>query len=257
MTDPGERTLDLAAGPAEVVEWTGRGGGAPIVLLHEGLGSARLWRTFPETLAAATGRAVFAWSRHGYGRSAPAAQPRQPGYMHDEALVVLPEVLDHLQLEKPVLLGHSDGASIALIHAGAGHAVTAIVAIAPHVIVEEESLSGIRLAKERFETTDMPVRMARHHRDAESTFRGWNDVWLSGAFRDWNIEEYLPGISAPVLAVQAADDEYGTPDQLARIEAGVRGRFERLVLADGGHSPHLTRPAQVLEAIVGFLRTAP
>lgn len=253
MTEPYQRSVELSAGPVEVIGWPGRTGRAPLVLLHEGLGSARLWRSFPAELAARTGRATVAWSRHGYGGSAVVTESRRPTYMHDEARSVLPELLAVLGLSSPVLVGHSDGASIALIHAGAGHPVSGVVAIAPHVMVEERSLAGIRTARDRFETTDLRQRLGRHHLDPEATFRGWNDIWLSPSFRDWNIEELLPGITAPVLAVQAADDEYGTLDQLDRIGAGVGGPFERLVLPAGGHSPHVTRAGEVLEAVTGFV----
>lgn len=255
MTSPRERFITLDGGPVEVLEWPARSERAPVVLLHEGLGSARLWRSFPTELAAVTSRTVVAWSRHGYGSSAVVTSPRAPSYMHDEALAVLPRLLQKLRLDGPVLLGHSDGASIALIHAGAGHPVTGIVAIAPHVFVEEESLAGIRAARERFDTSDLAARLGRHHRDPEATFRGWNDIWLSPAFRDWNIEEYLPGISAPVLAVQSADDEFGTLAQLDRMEAGLGGPFRRLVLPEGGHAPHMSRPAEVTRAVVDFLET--
>lgn len=253
MTEPRPRSVQLTGGPVEVIEWPGRTGPAPLVLLHEGLGSARLWRSFPAELAARTGRATVAWSRHGYGGSAVVTESRRPTYMHDEGRSVLPELLAALGITAPVLVGHSDGASIALIYAGTGHPLSGIVAIAPHVVVEERSLAGIRAARDRFETTDLAARLGRHHLDPEATFRGWNDVWLSPSFRDWNIEALLPGITVPVLAVQAADDEYGTLDQLDRIGSGVSGPFERLVLPAGGHAPHVTREGEVLEAVTRFV----
>ncbi|HET6963303.1 MAG TPA: alpha/beta hydrolase [Acidimicrobiales bacterium] len=257
MTAPRERSVALSGGPVELIEWPGSATSAPLVLLHEGLGSARLWRSLPAELAERTGRTTVAWSRHGYGGSAVVTESRPPTYMHQEALVVLPELLAAVGLDAPVLVGHSDGASIALIHAGAGRPVSGIVAIAPHVMVEERSLAGIREARERFETTDLRNRLARHHRDPEATFRGWNDIWLSPRFRDWNIEEYLATITAPVLAIQAADDEYGTLDQVDRIGSAVAGRFERLVLPTGGHSPHVSRSGDVLEAVVRFVGGLP
>lgn len=250
-----DSVVPLHAGEVEVLEAPARPGmedAAPLVLLHEGLGSARLWRSFPWDLAAATGRRTVAYSRFGYGRSTPVTAPRLPSYMHDEALQVLPDLLERLGVERPMLVGHSDGGSIALIHAGAGHPVTGVVTIAAHVLVEERSLEGIRAARDRFATTDLPERMGRHHLDAPSTFRGWNDIWLSAGFRDWNIEGYLPAITAPLLVVQAADDEYGTLDQVDRIAAGVSGPVATLTLDGGGHAPHLTRPAEVVGAVVAF-----
>jgi pimeloyl-ACP methyl ester carboxylesterase len=249
-------TVVLPGGAVELVDLPaadGRDPAAPIVALHEGLGSVGLWRGFPEALAAATGRRTVAYSRVGHGRSAVSRRPHAPGYMHDEALVELPELLERRQLDRPILVGHSDGASIALIHAGSGGAaVTAVVAIAPHVFVEDRAVQAIRAARERYETTDLSARMARHHNDADATFRRWNDVWLSNAFRSWNIEGGLAGVDVPVLGVQAADDEYGTLEQLDRIEAAVTGPFQRLVLPDGGHSPHLAHPVEVVDAVARF-----
>ncbi|HET9690128.1 MAG TPA: alpha/beta hydrolase [Acidimicrobiales bacterium] len=253
-------TLDLAGTSIEVLDAAPRpdmAGAAPLVLLHEGLGSARLWRSFPWDVAAATGRRTVAYSRPGYGSSSVVTAPRTPRYMHDEAIHVLPAVLRGLGIERPVLVGHSDGASIALIHAGAAHPVTAVVAIAAHVLVEERSLEGIRAARHRFETTDLGARMGRHHRDPVATFRGWNDIWLSEEFRDWNIERSLPAITAPVLVVQAADDEYGTTDQVRRIAEGVAGPAQTLVLPGGGHAPHLTRSDEVCAAVTRFLADLP
>ena len=253
MTGYRELTVELDGGSVEVLAWSGDASLAPVVLLHEGLGSASLWRSFPVDVHKGTRRTVIAWSRHGYGFSEPTTRSRTVGYMHDEALVVLPSLLEHLSLDDPVLVGHSDGASIALLHAGSGHPVSAIVAIAPHVVVEDRSLVGIRAARERFDTTDLVKRMGRHHRDPVATFRGWNDIWLSEEFRAWNIEEFVEHITAPVLAIQAADDEYGTLEQISRIKARLPGRYEELVLSSGGHAPHASHPQVVLDSIVAFL----
>ena len=253
MTGYRELTVELDGGSVEVLAWSGDASLAPVVLLHEGLGSARLWRSFPVDVHKGTRRTVIAWSRHGYGFSEPTTRSRTVGYMHDEALVVLPSLLEHLSLDDPVLVGHSDGASIALLHAGSDHPVSAIVAIAPHVVVEDRSLVGIRAARERFDTTDLVKRMGRHHRDPVATFRGWNDIWLSEEFRAWNIEEFVEHITAPVLAIQAADDEYGTLEQISRIKARLPGRYEELVLSSGGHAPHASHPQVVLDSIVAFL----
>jgi pimeloyl-ACP methyl ester carboxylesterase len=254
-----EARVALSGGEVEVVDLAVERDGAarsPVVLLHEGLGSARLWRSFPEDLAARTGRRVIAWSRHGYGRSAPAALPRSPDYLHREAQVALAELLDRLAVPSPLLVGHSDGASIALIFA-ARAPVSGVVAIAPHVLVEERSLEGIRDARRRYRDGALRARLARHHDDPDATFWGWNDVWLSEGFRAWNIEACLPAVAAPILAVQAEDDPYGTLDQLDRIEAAVAGPVRRLVLVDGGHAPHVAHPGAVLDAVAEFAAGLP
>ncbi len=225
------------------------------MFLHEGLGSIDLWRDFPDAVRTALGgRAMVVYSRHGHGRSAPATMPRPATYMHHEADVVLPALRSALDIESPVLVGHSDGASIALLHAGAGHPVDAIIALAAHVFVEPESIEGISAVRATFESSDMGLRMGRYHDDAVATFRGWNDVWLSDDFRDWNIEGRLSGISVPVLAVQGTADEYGTVAQVDAIERGTGGRVERLVLDGVGHSPHREARARVISAIVDLLR---
>src|SRR5919199_2883114 len=219
-----------------------------LVFLHEGLGSVGLWRAFPERLAAATGRRALLYSRAGHGFSDVPGEPRTPRFMHDEALDVLPSVLAEAGISNPVLVGHSDGASIALIHA-ASHPVRALVLLAPHVFVEDLSVASIAEAREAFEGTDLRERMARHHRDAEATFRLWNDIWLAPEFRDWNIEDVLPTIACPLLVVQGERDQYGSLAQVDAIERGVPGPVERVIL-DCRHAPHLERPEETLEAVV-------
>jgi pimeloyl-ACP methyl ester carboxylesterase len=224
-----------------------------LVMLHEGLGSIAMWRDFPHRLAHATASRVVAYSRYGYGRSEPLQTPRAVRYMHDEALVTLPQLLDALVVERPILVGHSDGASIALIHAGAApRPVIGVVAMAPHVVVEDISVASIAAARGAYETTDLRDKLARYHADVDSAFRGWNDIWLHPDFRGWNIEEYLPRIACPVLAIQGEDDEYGTMDQLARIAKGARD-VELVKLEDCRHSPHRDQPDAVLEAIARFV----
>ncbi|VAW06327.1 benzoate degradation ring-cleavage hydrolase [hydrothermal vent metagenome] len=231
-------------------------GEAPwVVFLHEGLGSIDLWRGFPADVAAATGRPVLVYNRHGHGFSDVLTEPRNVDFMHHEALVTFPEVLASFGIERPILVGHSDGASIALIYAGAGHPVAGIAAFAPHVFVEPEAIASIEVAKERFATTDLADRMARYHRDPTVTFRGWNDIWLDPEFEDWDITEYLPGISCPVLLVQGLDDEYGTLAQLDTVENALAGSVERLELSDCRHSPHLDRRQKTLEATTRFINT--
>jgi pimeloyl-ACP methyl ester carboxylesterase len=224
-----------------------------LVFLHEGLGSIAMWRDFPARVAAATQCEAIVYSRYGYGNSDPIDAPRNARYMHDEALVALPELLDHIGVDRPILIGHSDGGSIALIHAGAGtRAVTAVITLAAHVMVEDASVKSIAAAKALYETTDLSTRLGRFHADVESAFRGWNAIWLAPEFREWNIEEFLPGIACPVLAIQGVDDEYGTMEQMRRIRAGV-SRVELLTLDACAHSPHRDRPGAVVDAIARFV----
>ncbi|MCR9219182.1 MAG: alpha/beta hydrolase [Alphaproteobacteria bacterium] len=229
-------------------------GAPPVVLLHEGLGSVAMWKDFPAALAEAAGAEVLVYSRYGYGRSEPLQAPFGTDYMHREALESLPALLDALEIERPVLFGHSDGASIALIHAGAAQRpVAGLIVEAPHVFVEDLTIASIEEAKQVFETTDLARRLAKYHDDADRSFRGWNDIWLHPDFRTWNIERCLPGIAAPVLAIQGADDEYGTLAQIDAIQAGVAGPVERLVLERCKHSPHRDRREAVLEASARFI----
>jgi pimeloyl-ACP methyl ester carboxylesterase len=227
-------------------------GRPPLVFLHEGLGSVAMWRDFPARVAHACGCDAIVYSRHGYGRSEPLDAPRGVRYMHDEALAALPEVLSATGAARPVLVGHSDGGSIALIHAGAGHPVAGLVLMAPHVFVEDVSIASIAAAGRAYESTGLRARLARYHDDVDSAFRGWNDIWLHPDFRAWNIEDALPGIRCPVLVIQGADDEYGTMEQVRRIAAAVPDA-DVLELADCRHSPHRDQPDAVVEAIVRFV----
>jgi pimeloyl-ACP methyl ester carboxylesterase len=225
-----------------------------IVFLHEGLGSLSTWRDFPQQIAQATGCGTLTYSRFGHGHSDPLEAPRRVDFMHQEALQVLPELLDGLGVEWPILLGHSEGSSIALIYAGgSGRPVPGLIALAPHVVVEDATVSGIRNAKTIFKTTDLPQKLARHHADPEATFRGWNDIWLDPGFRDWNIEGFLPRIACPILAIQGEGDEYGTMEQVDRI-ARLAADAELIKLQDCGHFPHRDQPEAVIKAIVRFVR---
>jgi pimeloyl-ACP methyl ester carboxylesterase len=250
------RFVELPGGRVEVESSPGDGERAPLVFLHEGLGSIDLWRGFPGDVAERAGTPpVHVYSRHGYGRSAPAHLPRPVAYMHHEADVVLPGLLAALGVQRPVLIGHSDGASIALLYAGAGHDVAGIVCLAAHAFVEPESLAGVAAARVTFESTDMAEKMTRYHDDPTATFRGWNDVWGSPDFRSWNIEDRLPGIRCPMLVVQGTADEYGTVAQVEAIASGVTVPVDRLVLDGVGHSPHLEQRQEVAEAIAVFVRS--
>lgn len=225
-----------------------------LVFLHEGLGSVSLWREFPNDVAQATGCGALVYSRYGYGRSDVLEAPYQVDYMHREARDVLPELLDKLGIVDPLLVGHSDGASIALIYAAAHPEMKGLIVLAPHVFVEDISVRSIAAARETFETSDLPKRLARHHADAARTFYGWNDIWLHPDFRAWNIEEVLPEIAYPLLAIQGLDDIYGTLEQLAAIERGARGKVRIVKLESCGHSPHRDQPEATLAAMVEFIR---
>jgi pimeloyl-ACP methyl ester carboxylesterase len=222
-----------------------------LVFLHEGLGSVGLWREFPAALAAATGLRALAYSRLGHGWSDPPATPRTPRFMHEEAELVLPRLLDRLHAPEPLLVGHSDGGSIALLYA-AEHPARGLACLAPHVFVEEGCLESIRAARESFRHEGLRERMARHHRDPDAAFWGWNDVWLDPEFRTWNIEESLRPITAPVLVIQGTDDEYGTLAHLEAIERVAPAPVERVVLPCG-HAPHLEHPEETLAALTRFV----
>ena len=242
----------LGGGALELLDIAGTPDQPALVLLHEGLGSVGLWRGFPEALAQATGRRTVAFSRHGHGQSEAPAKPRTPTFMHEEALELLPQLLAELAIRKPVLVGHSDGASIALIHA-AQHPVTGVVAIAPHVFVEEICLTEIRKAREAYEDGDLRERLARHHRDPDAAFFGWNDVWLDPAFPEWDITAELERITCPLLLIQGERDQYGTMAQLDAIEQRARGPVRRVHL-DCQHSPPIELPDQTAAAIAEFVR---
>ena len=253
---PRARFFDVAGHRLECVRIRGAKSAPTLVFLHEGLGSVALWKDFPARVAEATGCPVLVYSRAGYGRSSPAVLPRVPNYMHVEALTVLPALLDQLGITDPVLVGHSDGASIALLHAGSGsRPVRALVALAPHVFVEDMSIASIDEVRRQYETTDLREKLARRHADPDAAFRGWNDVWLAPAFRSWNIEACLPGVRCPLLLIQGSDDEYGSAAQLDAIERQVGGKVARIELADCRHSPHRDQPEATLAAIADFVAT--
>jgi pimeloyl-ACP methyl ester carboxylesterase len=245
--------LDLPGGRVEYEDVPGDPGRAPLLLLHEGLGSVRLWRGFHHRLAAATGRRAVAFSRHGHGASDPPPGKRTPRYMHDEAVEVVPALCAALGLRRPVLVGHSDGGSIALLHAALAP-VGGLVVLAPHVFVEEAGLRGIEQARRAYTEGDLRSRMARHHRDPDVTFWNWNDGWLDDAFRDWDIRPELGAITAPVLGVQGTDDPYGTVVHVEAVRERAAGPVAVAVF-DCGHAPHLERPDEVDAAVTEFLRT--
>ena len=232
---------------------------APMVFLHEGLGSVAMWTQrgvdWPLAVCQATGRSGWVYSRRGYGQSdrpidVRGANALTPDYLHHESWQVLPELLAQIGVEKPVLLGHSDGASIALLYAS--HCpVSACIAMAPHVIVEDISVSAIQLAKTAFEHGDLRQRLARFHADVDTAFWQWNDIWLSPAFRPFDIRSICHAITDPVLALQGRQDAYGTLQQINDIQ--TLGRIERVVIEDCGHTPHRDQPERALALVVDFL----
>ena len=227
--------------------------GPTLVLLHEGLGSLGLWRDFPQKLSEATGLGAFVYSRAGYGRSDPVPLPRPIRYMHDEA-ALLPEILAAAGIADPILLGHSDGASIAIIAAGQGLAARALILEAPHVFTEEGGLQSIAKVRDLYAQTDLRAKLSRWHDDVDVAFHGWNGAWLHPDFRQWNLEEYLPAIQSPILMIQGMNDEYGSEAQLRAIERGASGETETVLLPGCGHAPHKEKPEETLRAIAGFLQ---
>jgi pimeloyl-ACP methyl ester carboxylesterase len=244
-----------AAGRRLEAGWIGPGPAeAPtLVFLHDGLGAAGSWRGFAPDLAAALGCGALVYSRAGYGASDPAPLPRPVELMHDEALVTLPEILDQLEIRKAVLVGHSDGGSIALIHAAAWHdRVLALALEAPHVFVEPLTVASIAALSGN---DDLKRRLERLHGSrTDETIQGWTDVWLRPEFRAWNLEALLPSVTCPVLVIQGEDDEFGTVRQVETIRTGVRGPVETHILTACGHSPHHQRKDETLALMIGFLR---
>ena len=242
-------------------QWIAGPKAAPlIVFLHEGLGSVSMWKDFPQRVCNATGCRGLVYSRPGYGRSTQRAADEvwNPDFMHRQAREVLPALLRALgidvQADRPWLLGHSDGGSIALLYAAAfPRNVAGLIVLAPHILVEDVSVASLEKARMAYLRTDLPQRLARHHDDADSAFWGWNDIWRNPDFRRWNIEEEIGAIACPVLAVQGLDDEYGTLAQIRGIARRVP-HTELLELPDCGHSPHRDQPEAVITHIKAFVQ---
>jgi pimeloyl-ACP methyl ester carboxylesterase len=245
--DIGGRAIEYRVIPGPVSERP------PLVFLHEGLGCAALWRDFPDKVARDIGVPALVYSRFGYGHSAGLERPRTPRYLHEEALDVLPALLDRLGIAQPLLIGHSDGASIALIHAASGaRPVAGIVAMAPHVMVEPMGVEAIARIAEMYAQGPLRTRLARYHARVDDAFYGWANIWRDPAFRDWRLDDEARALSIPALLIQGVDDEYGTLAQIDRIEQLAKGPVERLMLDPCGHSPHRDQEAAVLAAIVSF-----
>lgn len=230
--------------------------GPTLVFLHEGLGCVDLWKGFPSELCTATGLPGLVYSRMGYGASSPATKPRQVNFMHDEACNILGPVLDHTGIQNAILVGHSDGASIAVIYAGAAEdrRLSGLILLAPHLFVEPETIKGIASARHNYLEGKLRRQLERYHgENVDSAFWGWNDIWLLPEFLAWNIQEYVPGIKVPTLAIQGVDDEYGTTAQIEALESGLTAQFEQYLIADCGHSPHLERRDLTLTVITQFI----
>ncbi len=227
-----------------------------LVLLHEGLGCLTMWKDFPRQVARLTGCRVLTYSRAGYGGSDPCPLPRPLTFMHDEGLIVLPKILDAAEIQRDVLVGHSDGASIALINAGGitDKRIRGLVLMAPHVFVEELTLASIREARVAYKDMALREQLARYHgNNVDCAFLGWNQAWLNEDFLVWNLEEYLPKIEMPVLLIQGEDDNYGTIKQLEKIMEKLPGKVALTLLPDCGHSPFRDQPTKTLQAISEFL----
>lgn len=225
-----------------------------IVMLHEGLGALSLWRDLPRKLSNLINCSVFVYSRHGYGQSDFINSEFDANYMHKEALYILPQILRHFDISNPILYGHSDGASIALIHASSADTeITGLIMEAPHVFVEEISLVGLKAAKKAFEQGGLKASLAKHHREPEMIFRCWNNIWLNPEFITWDIVSCLSNIQCPALLIQGEMDTYGTLSQLDTIEKHVSGSCEKKILSNIGHSPHRENPELVLRSIQQFI----
>ena len=228
-----------------------------LVFLHEGLGCIDLWRDVPETLSTWTGLPAFAYSRLGYGQSDPAPLPWPPSYMHDEA-ALLPRILDAAGITRAILIGHSDGGSIATIHAATGDPrILALITIAAHFFVEDLNLAAIRAIRDTYATTDLRARLGRYHRGPDNAFHGWNGAWLNPDFRAFDITDAIARIRAPILGLQGADDPYGTEAQLAAITDHARVRAETRLIETARHAPHLEARNETLAAITGFILDLP
>lgn len=247
-----DRSIEYRMVPGDAI------GKPTLVFLHEGLGSVGLWRDFPDKVAHKLGTRALIYSRFGYGGSDGLLAKREPDFMHREALEVLPELLDQLSIDRPLLVGHSDGASIALIHAGAsGRAVRGVAVMAPHVFVETVTLESIARIRATYLASGLRERLGKYHARVDDAFLGWADIWLDPRFAAWCIDDIMPAISVPILAIQGRQDEYGSMRQLDRIQALAKAPVTRLELDQCGHSPHRDQENACVEAIVDFVRRLP
>jgi pimeloyl-ACP methyl ester carboxylesterase len=250
--DVGQHSLEY-----ELIEPADSSAAATLVFLHEGLGSLALWKDFPRKVVAATGCKALVYSRRGYGSSSALSGARATSFMHEEATLVLPRLLDLLHIDHPILFGHSDGASIALIHAAdAARSVRGLIVMAPHIMVEDMCIEKISAAKHGYASSGMREKLRRYQSDPDGAFWGWCNIWLDPQFRAWNIEDIVARIACPTLAIQGFDDEYGSMQQLEGISRLVAG-VQLLKLENCGHSPHRDQPNAVIEATAEFIRRLP
>jgi len=254
---PTDGFIEIGDSRLEYRLWDGISPNRPtLVLLHEGLGSVALWRDFPGRLAAETGLAVFAYSRAGYGGSSPCALPRPMSYLHDEARDVLPAVLSAAGIGRSILVGHSDGGSIAALHAGMvdDPGRIGIVIMAPHFFTEDVAVDGIAAAKQMYDAGDLRAKLERHHgSNVDCAFRGWSEAWLDWRWRAWNLEAELAAVRVPVLAIQGEDDHYGTASQIDIVPRLAKGPVETLMIPDCGHAPWKEAPEATLGAMLPFI----
>jgi len=254
-------SVTVAGACLEVYRRGGRDAGAPtLIFLHEGLGCVDMWKDFPDRVSLRTGCPILVYSRQGYGRSDACSLPRPPDYLRREALDVLPALIETEAVDEHLLIGHSDGASISLIYAGAAsrQGLLGIVSMAPHVFCEDISLRSIAEASKAYDSGDLRSALMKYHfENVDCAFRGWADTWLNPAFQEWNIEELLPGIAVPQLVIQGERDHYGTLAHVRSIADRSSGPVTALVLDDCGHAPHKERPDTTLDAIAGFVRQLP
>jgi pimeloyl-ACP methyl ester carboxylesterase len=256
---PDQGVLEIGSQRLEYRMLGPRPGAAPtLVLLHEGLGCVGMWGDFPDRLQAATQCGVFVYSREGYGRSSPAKLPRQLDFMHVEARETLPKILDAIGFRHGLLVGHSDGASIAAIYGGShqDHRVAGLVLMAPHFIVEAVTSAAIVEVRKAFDTTELRARLARYHADVDATVHGWTDVWLTGDFRSWDLTEDLAYIRVPVLIIQGEDDHFGTIRQVEIAQEACYCPVEVLMLPVTRHVPYREAPQATLDAVVDFTKRA-
>jgi len=229
-----------------------------LVMLHEGLGCVGMWGDFPDKLQSATGCGVFVYSRLGYGQSSPAKLPRRLDFMHDEARKILPRLLDAIGFQRGLLVGHSDGASIAAIYGGSvqDHRMAGLVLMSPHFIVEDVTSASIAEVRKAYDTTELRSRLGRYHQDGDATVHGWTDVWLKNDFRSWDLTEDLAYIRVPILIVQGEHDQYGTMRQIEIAQEECYCPVEVLMLSDAKHVPHRESPEKTLNAVVDFVGRA-
>ena len=226
----------------------------PIIFLHEGLGSVDQWKEWPKIISTITKRDVYLYSRVGMGNSSPLKDKRSINFMHEEALKTLPKLISKLNINKPpILLGHSDGASISIIYAGSGLVLKSLILIAPHIFVEEISINSIKNIKKIWLNSNLKKKLKKYHKDVVGAFEGWCNIWLTEEFKAWNIENYLKEIKVPILLIQGKNDEYGSLDQILGINRQVTSKIENIIIEDCGHSPFKDHPEIVNNAINKFL----